>query len=190
MPKKPAARGVSILGRHPRSRKGTAMRSPRRVTAALLLTALHGLFAAPRLLALGEEAHGNEPVSDNAQWSRGVLAVANHPSRVYRRWINGNEAFYFRGDARSLNAALERFAAVEAPEREVVIEPGPGRTQTFAGKEVGCDWVLEVPSGIYLALARKESGTRALLKHARLTVFAPGGGVDLQAVKIPRGVSA
>ena len=39
---------------------------------------------------LGEESFGNDPVLANEEWAPGVLAVANDPSRVYRRWINGN----------------------------------------------------------------------------------------------------
>lgn len=85
-------------------------------TGAMRLAGLWLTLAAPVAGArpawgFGEESFGNSPVGDNPEWSRGVLAVANHPSRVYRRWINGNESFFFAGAAADLNAALEAFAA-------------------------------------------------------------------------------
>jgi hypothetical protein len=139
--------------------------------------------------AMGTEKLGNEPVLDNPQWSRGVIAVVNLPSRVYTNWVNGNERFFYRGATAELNAALAKLGAVEAEVREVVLLPGPGETKTFKGARVLCDWQLQVPSGIYLHKARTEEGSRVFLRHARLTVFASGGGIELDEIEMPRGLS-
>src|SRR5262249_42193107 len=45
----------------------------------------------------------------------------------------------------------------------LLLVPGRGQTQTFAGKPIPFDWQLHVPSGIYRAMTGK--------KHAELTVY-------------------
>jgi hypothetical protein len=129
------------------------------ITALLTL-----LFAFPStVLALGMETFGNAPAAKQADWAEGVLDVVNLKSRVYSRWINGNENFYYRGDARALNETLRKYAAVKADVRQVILLPGSGKTQSFGGKPIDYDWKLHVPSGIYKAVAKRI--------HAVMTVY-------------------
>jgi hypothetical protein len=114
-------------------------------------------------LALGMETFGNAPAVKQPEWAAGVLDVVNLKSRVYSQWVNGNENFFYRGDAVALNEALRKFAAVKDDTRRLILLPGPGKAQTFGGKPVACDWRLHVPSGIYRAVTGK--------KHAELTVY-------------------
>jgi hypothetical protein len=162
--------------------------NPRFALSGLLAALLAG-SAPARLHGMGSEALGNEPVGAQPEWSPGVLEVANLKSRVYTRWINGNESFFFQGDERALAETLSRFAAVEAPVREVILLPGHGETRTFEGMPVSFDWELDVPSGIYLHQARSEKGTEVFYRHARLLIFVRTGGPALERVKIPAGVS-
>lgn len=130
----------------------------------LPLTLLALLFVLPSTaLALGEESFGNAPVVKQPEWADGVLAVANLKTRVYRRWVNGNESFYFQGDARALNEALRHYAAVKADKRQLLLLPGPGKTRSFSGKDLAFDWELHVPTGIYRAMAKRT--------HAVMTVY-------------------
>jgi hypothetical protein len=122
------------------------------------------LFALPAtVFALGMETFGNAPAVKQTDWAEGVVEVVNLKSRVYSQWVNGNEHFFYRGDARGVNEALAKYAAVKADVRQVILMPGSGKTQTFGGKPVDFDWNLHVPSGIYKAVTKRT--------HAVLTVY-------------------
>jgi len=131
-----------------------------RIVTAILVT----LFA-PRqpVLALGTESFGNAPAVAQPGWAAGIVDVVNLQSRVYSHWVNGNENFYYRGDAQALSAALRQFAAVKAQMREVIVLPGAGKAHSFHHKPIDFDWKLHVPSGIYRSVAKK--------KHAVMTLY-------------------
>jgi hypothetical protein len=140
-------------------------------------------------LGLGFEKWGNEPLDGQPEYAPGVLGLLNLESRVYWRWVNGNENAYFRGDTEARNEALKKFAAVEAPVREIILRPGPGEVNSFHGDRDRCDWRLQVPTGLYLSHVREEEGTEVRIKHATMTVFAGGGNVELERVEMPPGVT-
>jgi len=138
------------------------------------------LMALPSsVLALGMETFGNAPVVKQPEWAKGVLEAVNLKSRVYSIWVNGNENFYFSGDARALNEAIGKFAEVQSDVRRLIILPGSGKTQTFAGKQIPFDWQLHVPSGIYKAVAKKD--------HAEMTVYI--NGLKPQAAGEPKQIA-
>jgi hypothetical protein len=129
--------------------------------AAISFVALFVLPAAA--LALGEEGFGNAPRPQQPDWADGVVDVVNLKSRVYFRWVNGNEDFFYRGDALALNEALRRFALINDDARQVILLPGSGRAQTFQGKQVEFEFQFHVPSGIYRAVTKRT--------HPVLTVY-------------------
>ena len=157
-------------------------------TVVLVLTMfLVGLCAlGPAVYGMGFENFGNAPlVAVNYREWKGVMPVVNHPSRVYHTWVNGNEHFYYQGDTDALDDALNKFAAIEADVREVVLRPGPGETKSFHGKKITYDWLLHIEGGI---TRREEKGTNIWDKHPTLSIFVGGGNVDLDALQIPEGV--
>ena len=158
-------------------------------TALFLLAAC---LVAPRAAhALGEESFGNAQVSAVQDgWPKGILEAINLESRVYSRWVNGNESFFFRGDLKAANEALRQFAAVELEIHEVLLRPGPGGTSTFDGTAVACDWELHVPSGLYLGGARREKGTQVYRQRANLTIWIHPDRIQLDDLTIPKGVKA
>src|SRR6516162_10429648 len=81
-------------------------------------------------LALATETFGNAPAVKQPDWAEGVLDVVNLKSRVYSQWVNGNENFFYRGDAQALNEALRKYAAVKADVRQLILLPGSGKTMT------------------------------------------------------------
>jgi hypothetical protein len=117
------------------------------------ILAVAGLLVLPAVvLALGMETFGNAPVVRQPEWKEGVVEAVNLPSRVYSVWVNGNESFFYRGNAAALHEALRRHAAIHGDVHEVILLPGPGKTQSFQRKSIDFDWKLHVPSGIYKAL--------------------------------------
>ncbi len=141
------------------------------------------------VFSLGTEIFGNEPVPNDEQWSKGVVSVVNLESRVYSRWVNGDESVYYRGNTDALNDALEKFAMIESENLEIIIRPGPGKTNTFDRDPIEFDWELHMPSGIYLVVAREESMINVFNKYETMSIFIGDGNIVLEEIKIPDGVS-
>lgn len=172
-----------------------------RIALPLLIAfSLGSLAAAPEDASLaspsmGEEAFGNDPVENNAEWAKGVLAVANDKSRVYWRWINGNEEFFFKGSTlanlpNQLQAALTLFAQIEADRHEVVLLPTAGETQSFEKIHVSYDWSLAAPSGIYLSMIRRDQADLDLdPTTARMTLHLDGKRLRFDQLTLPPGVT-
>lgn len=157
------------------------------IPASTHIAALALLFSGTLSTPMGEEAFGNEPVLENEEWAGGVVALANDPHRVYRRWVNGNEEFFFSGDSADVNAALARFAEIEVELREVILLPQAGSTRSFDDKRVVYGWRLYAPSGICLGMARK-APSPLYPAQATLTVHVTSS-IQLAKLDLPAGVS-
>ena len=157
------------------------------MTYATIPLVAFAVFAAAAVpYSLGEEQFGNAPVEKNDDWAEGVVTVTNDLHRVYRRWVNGNEEFFFKGDANAINAALARFAQIKARVREVVLLPFLGSTRSFGDKPVAHDWRLYVPSGLCLSAARSTPSPMQPVE-ATLTVHV-SDAVQLGHLDFPAGV--
>jgi hypothetical protein len=121
--------------------------------AGMVLLALFLAFPAA-VLAMGFESFGNEPVLKQANWVQGVVNVVNLPSRVYSYWVNGDESFFYRGDAEALNEALRQFARIESDGHQLILLPGAGTAHSFNGKPIPFDWHFN-PQSIYWSTDKK-----------------------------------
>lgn len=138
--------------------------------------------------ALGTEDFGNKPLyeADYGDWE-GIVPVINHPNRVYHRWVNGGEDFYYRGNTEALNNCLSTFAALDADVREVVIRPGPATTWTFDSNTVPYNWQLDIIGGISKHLTTLDRGSNIWSKWPTMSVFI-GKGIELEKIRVPEGV--
>jgi hypothetical protein len=98
-------------------------------------------------------------------WAEGVVDVVNLKTRVYAHLADSQQTFFYRGGAADVNEALRKFAAVRADVRQLILLPGSGKTQSFAGQPIPFDWKLQVPGG------RRHPAGR---KHAVMTVYLNG----------------
>lgn len=156
-----------------------------------LMIVIMVLACEAELWALGTESFGNQPVTAQPEWLPGTLEAINLKSRVYSRWINGNESFFFRGTIKDLNEALAKYAGIKgdpAMPLEVFVLPSAGSTQTFKGTPVACDWELRVPSGLYLARSRAASTPEMLPVQPSLAIFAGSKSFDFTQLKLPGAV--
>jgi hypothetical protein len=131
-------------------------------------------------LALSFESFGNAPLDRQTGWAEGVLDVVNLKSRVYSFYGGvGNLIFFYQGDARDLNEAIRKFAAIKADERRLILLPGRGKTHSFDKKAIDVDWRLHAPAGRYQKVVRN--------KHAVLTAYInaekPRGALDRKKVQ-------
>jgi hypothetical protein len=112
--------------------------------AAVLLLAIPATA-----LALSFESFGNTPPVARPGWDASVLGVVNLNSRVYSLWEGegGVPTFFYRGDARALNEAIGKFAAVKVKERRLILLPGRGKTYSFDRTRIDFDWRLNFSLG-------------------------------------------
>ncbi len=124
------------------------------------------LVAMPlQAFGLATEHHGNAPIGPGWNFPADVVRVADLPSRVYWREINGDPRFFFRGNTAGLNQALEAFAQIQG-EKEILLLPGPSDVRTLVErKPVPCDWELHAPNGSYVHFAKQEKGTQVMTKR-------------------------
>jgi hypothetical protein len=154
------------------------------------LVALMAAVCAGPALGLGEEEFGNKPLNEaNFKDWPGIMPVVNHSSRIYRTWVNGNEHFYYKSDVAGLNDALEKFSAAADSNKEVVVRPGPGVTNTFDQKtKVEFTWSLHLIGGIAKHLTTRDKGDVVWRTNPVLTIYVYRD-LDLNAIRIPKGVS-
>ena len=66
-----------------------------KITPAILLHLFFVSVCCPSVFGLAEERIG--PVPDahpQPDWAAGLIVPLRHPSRVYSRWVNGNENIF------------------------------------------------------------------------------------------------
>jgi hypothetical protein len=160
----------------------------------LVLVALLVLVFPSKLLAMGEEDFGDKPLSDaNYKDFPGIMPLLNQPGRVYRVWVNGNEMFYYKGDATAVNAAMEAFAASKQDVHEVVLRPGKGVTHPMIEKRsIPFDWNVHIVGGIARVMNRDDLGAKVWNRWPMITIYfdpdAKPANIDLDAIKIPAGI--
>jgi len=138
----------------------------------------------------GQEHFGNQPLNESnyREW-KGFVPVANHSSRVYHTWVNGNEHFYCQGDAAALADCLKHFAALPTPVHEVVLRPGPGTVKSFDGKKtIAFGWEVHLRGGISRGLENLPGGDKIWPKSPRMTIYVDDK-LDLAKLEIPAGVA-
>jgi hypothetical protein len=158
-------------------------------TSTCLTLAVLSLCLANRVWAVGMEDVGNAALSEPhyRDW-QGVMPLVNHPSRVYHSWVNGDEQFYYRGDTKALNDALQKFAAVNTEVHEVLLQPGPGITHSFDTQTIPYNWNLHIIGGVSRHLTTLDQGEKIWSKSPTMTVCV-GGDIALEKTEIPTGVS-
>lgn len=180
------------------------------VTVALLLVYAS---AAQALIITGK---GNDPVSDH-NWPAGSLAVANLKTRV--GWYEGppfgggQHAFQYRGGMADLQAALDLFARINAPELVLVVHEGPAESPFLKDDKdpkshARYDWSFTVwnpesfnhlynnPTSVFSAQDPGGNFRRGAVEPPRLDVYVGGAGagvpagqgIDWKQVKVPANV--
>jgi hypothetical protein len=147
------------------------------------------LLAASNVWGLGQEHVGNEPLADAnyTNWPN-VMPVINDTHRVYHRWVNGNEHFFFKGDTLALNTVLKKFAAIEADRLTVVLRPAPGKTSSFLkDRTFTFNWNLHLLGGIAKHMSTLEFGSNIWDPNPYLHVYV-GDAIKLDEIEIPEGV--
>jgi hypothetical protein len=141
--------------------------------------------------ALGTETFGSRLLQEPAyeEWPN-LTSVINLTNRIYQRWVNGGESFFFQGNTEALNEALRRFALIQMDVREVILLPGPANVYSLMReKQFDYDWSLELNSGISSRMMSRGKGGLIWRKDPVLTVFVGGENIVLDKIHVPKGVT-
>lgn len=110
----------------------------------------------------GPDSEIGHPTTDQPEWPAGIVELARHPSRVYSRWCNGGEDFYFKASPEQINELITSFSKARMRDCEVVISTGTGEAKSFRGNVVEYNVSLDITGGIARAFERDKENAETL----------------------------
>jgi len=164
----------------------------KKITVILILLTILSIYGICYGLAteqIGPDSAQRHPTIAQPGWPKGIVEVLRHQSRVYSTWVNGNEHYYYQGDTEVLNDVLAKFADIEAEVHEVIVRPSPGQIRTFDGEAIKYNWLLHIVEGISKHMTTLDMGAMVWSKYPQITVYVSDGEIDLNKIKLPKGVT-
>lgn len=133
------------------------------------------LSAAPvPALALIEEHIGPAPKAFmQPGWPAGLAPLLRHESRVYSRWVNGNNDFYFDADLPQLKQLINNYAAMRLRDHSVYLRQGTPVTKSLKDQAFSYTAHLKLLEGIALWHVRTTSDDAVTLEP-ELTIYVSG----------------
>ncbi|MEM9237750.1 MAG: hypothetical protein AAGB14_13310, partial [Verrucomicrobiota bacterium] len=123
----------------------------------LLYSSLASFFLiAPSAFGLATEHIGPNPEGNHPQpgWPSGIVELMKHESRVYSRWVNGNEQFYYKTEPEAVQTLIDAFSRVRLRDHILRITTDHPEQKTFDGNVVDYNVNLSLLDGIALWHAR------------------------------------
>jgi len=160
-------------------------------TVFLALLGILGLYEIGYGMAteqVGPDSANRHPTVAQPDWSKGIVEVPRHQSRVYSIWVNGNENFYFMADPNQVNELLLLFSQSRMRDHEVVIKSAKDKREvkTFKNDRVDYNVNLQIIAGIVLAVYRE--GDKVDTFEPKLTIYAGDDDVLLKHLTLPENV--
>src|SRR5262245_36743405 len=117
--------------------------------------------------ALSSVIVGNEPLGPESGFDKRLLEAINVDERVILYHHEASLRMYFKGGPKAINLMMQRFMAIPADRREIIILPAPAKERIYGTKPIEYDWCLYVPiNGAF-------RGDRGLRGAATLTIYIP-----------------
>ena len=113
----------------------------------------------------------------------GLVEVLRGPGQFRSHTGAGNEIFFYRGSSAQLNEVLQKFAAVDIPVHDVILLPGPARTETFGFNELSFGWRLDLLREPPPSATESEAMRGVLPVYPTLTVYI-GDGKPVEPMEI------
>lgn len=126
----------------------------------------------------------NDVIRDKnyVEWP-GLVAVLRGPGQFRSYTGAGNEIFFYRGTTAQLNEVLQKFAAVDIPVHDVILLPGPARTETFGFNELSFGWRLDLLREAPPSATDSEATRGVKPVYPTLTVYI-GDGKPVEPMEI------
>lgn len=129
------------------------------------------------------------PVGEYPEWPAGLADLLNSPGRVHGYFINSNDFFFYAGDTDEFNQFLEQYARLEKTPLTLVLQPGPGKTNSLTpdDKEVPFDWNVDLYCRGWSREAPPDPTGKANRYVVVVKVF-PVGRLEVSKIKVPLNV--
>ena len=137
---------------------------------------------------VGPDSANRHPTVAQADWSKGIVEVPRHQSRMYSIWVNGNENFYFMAEPNQVNELLLLFSQSRMRDHEVVIKSAKDKRKVKTFKKDPVDYNVNLQNIGGIALAMYRSGDKVDTFEPKLTIYAGGDDVLLKHLKLPENV--
>ncbi len=126
----------------------------------------------------------NDVVRDKnyVEWP-GLVEVLRGPGQFRSYTGAGNEIFFYRGSSAQLNEVLQKFAAVDIPVHDVILLPGPARTQTLGFNELSFGWRLDLLREAPPSATESEATRGVKPVYPTLTVYI-GDGKPVEPMQV------
>jgi hypothetical protein len=148
------------------------------------LVALAGCAAIA--LALGSDHPKGRPVGGTSEWPEGLKELVNIDARVDGYFVNSDDVFYFRGDAKAFTKFLEEYAKLKDTPLRLVLHPGRGMsTKPWTdSKAEPIDWSLTTQDRAWRQIG--ETGKKPTQRGYDITVHLYlGGNISLAKLEVP-----
>jgi hypothetical protein len=129
------------------------------------------------------------PVGQNPEWPAGLADLLNSPGRVHGYFVNANDFFFYREDTDEFNRFIEQYAGLEQTPLTLVLQPGPGTTNSLTpdDKELPFDWEVDLYCRGWAREAPPDPTGKAGKYVVVVKVF-PAGQFELGNIRVPPNV--
>jgi len=138
------------------------------------------------VLALGSDHPANRPVHGQDKWPTGLADLINKSGHAGGFFVNADDYFYFRGDAKTCNAFLKQYAAIENRPHRLILHPGRGRDKRpWEHKDLKpIDWMVSIENRAWRSFPAPVPMARPKGYDVRIDLWV-GGNVGLDQLQVP-----
>ena len=137
-------------------------------------------------LAMGANHPKGQPVGGTDAWPAGLKELVNIDARTGGYFVNSDDVFYFRGDAKAFTKFLEQYAKLQDTPLRLILHPGRGMSATPWNdpKPEPIDWSLTTQDRAWREIG--ETGKKPAKRGYDVTVHLYlSGNIDLQNLEVP-----
>jgi hypothetical protein len=149
---------------------------------------LFGIFAMASAVWALAGVFGAEPTGRNTGWIPGIYELANRPNRFGGYFVNAQDVFCYRGDAREFNAFLSQYAKLAGTPLVLYLHVGlknirlPWPDQTV---KLDPDWTLYVSPKSW-SMYRDEPNAPDFITRTDIWL---GGKIRREDIKVPENIT-
>ncbi len=144
----------------------------------------HGM----RTSRIGPDSANPHPTTEQQDWPKGLVELVWRESRVYSVWVNGNENFYFKADAKEINELIRLFSQARMRDHELIIKTGKPKVKSFKSDEFEYNVNLHIIAGIAMHMTRRADEPRTHEPPLTIYVDPDGDHAWLKTIHLPANI--
>lgn len=135
---------------------------------------------------IGSDSEIGHPTTEQPGWTPGIVELPRHPARVYSRWVNGGEDFYFEATPQQVNELIALFSQAKMRDHELRIKAGKPSVQSFNKEPIDYNVHLNIAGGITRAVSEQESSADTF--EPDLTIYIEDDTAWVRDLQIPDNI--